>query len=146
MKILKNPILTFIIGGILFSSITVFAVTTISADKITYTDKNNVERTVDKVLDDLYDKANSERVATQVATLTTQGASYTMQNDGYIVGTVKSQNHACNGVVYINDISTFQSPWDQDYENQSSIYVQKSSIIKTRSDCGIYNLTVYEWK
>ena len=69
-----------------------------------------------------------------------------MQNDGYIVGTVKSQNHACNGVVYINDISTFQSPWDQDYENQSSIYVQKSSIIKTRSDCGIYNLTVYEWK
>ena len=58
MKIIKNPILTFILGGILFSSIAVFAVTTISADKITYTDKNNVERTVDKVLDDLYSKAN----------------------------------------------------------------------------------------
>lgn len=59
MKIIKNPILTFIIGGILFSSIAVFAVTTISADKITYTDKNNVERTVDTVLDDLYTTQNT---------------------------------------------------------------------------------------
>ena len=58
MKILKNRLFIFILGGILFSSIAVFAVTTISADKITYTDKNNVERTVDTVLDDLYSKAN----------------------------------------------------------------------------------------
>ena len=58
MKILKNRLFIFILGGIFFSSIAVFAVTTISADKITYTDKNNVERTVDVVLDDLYDKAN----------------------------------------------------------------------------------------
>ena len=54
MKIFKNRLFIFILGGIFFSSIAVFAVTTISADKVTYTDKNNVERTVDKVLDELY--------------------------------------------------------------------------------------------
>lgn len=58
MKILKNRLFIFILGGIIFSSITAFAVTTISADKITYTGKNNVERSVDKVLDDLYTTAN----------------------------------------------------------------------------------------
>lgn len=59
MKILKNRLFIFVLGGIFFSSIAVFAVTTISADKITYTDKNNVERTVDTVLDDLYTTQNT---------------------------------------------------------------------------------------
>lgn len=54
MKFIKSKLFIFILGGIFFSSITALAVTTISADKITYTDKNNIERTVDVVLDDLY--------------------------------------------------------------------------------------------
>ena len=54
MKIVKNPILTFIIGGILFSSIAVFAATTISADHIEYAPNISIK---DKI-DDLYIKAS----------------------------------------------------------------------------------------
>lgn len=143
-KILKSRLFIFILGGIFFSSITALAVTKISADKITYTDKNNIERTVDVVLDDLYDKANSKIVATQVATLTTQGASYTMQNDGYIVGTAKS-NDGYSACVYFDD-DEFVVARDGQSEQKVSIYITKGTTFLTRETHGTYNLTVYEWK
>ena len=146
MKILKNRLFIFILGGILFSSITAFAVNTISASQITYTDKNNVEKTVDVVLDDLYDKANSQKTATQVATLTTQGATYTMQNDGYIIGTASSSNGK-NAILYFNDNSNYiLAPFNTDSIYPVSLYITKNTSVATRSDGGIYNLTVYEWK
>ena len=46
MKFIKNPIFTFIIGMIISGGI-VYGATTINASQITYTDKNNVEKTVD---------------------------------------------------------------------------------------------------
>ena len=151
MKILKNRLFIFILGGIFFSSIAVFAVTTISADKITYTDKNNVERTVDVVLDDLYDKANSERVATQVATLTTQGATYTMQNDGYIVGTAQSTGVYSAGtgsaaIIFLNDKRLVLTTYSDSSIYDVSVYASKGTVVTTRSDAGTYSLTVYEWK
>ena len=82
MKIIKNPILTFIIGGILFSSITVFAVNTISADKITYTDKNNNETTVDLVLDDLY--SNSYNVQKIIASDSKKSDQLTHADSGSV--------------------------------------------------------------
>ena len=56
MKILKNRFFIFILGGILFSSITAFAVTTISADKVTYTKSDGTVTNVNNVLDDLYNR------------------------------------------------------------------------------------------
>ena len=53
MKILKTKIFYFLLGAIIFSSITALATVTITAHQITY---NN--RPVDEVLDDLYSSTN----------------------------------------------------------------------------------------
>ena len=58
-KILKSRIFISLITAIIFTGVGIYAETKISADKITYTDKNNVEKTVDTVLDDLYEKASA---------------------------------------------------------------------------------------
>ena len=58
MKITKSNIAYFLIGAIIFSSITALAVTEINANQITYTDKNNQTKSIDAVLDDLYTKAS----------------------------------------------------------------------------------------
>jgi len=105
MKIIKNPILTFIIGGILFSSIAVFAVNTISADKITYTDKNNVERTVDKVLDDLYTLKNTVEFSKFDVAITPSGGNgqVYIQNNGYTkLNTNHYQSALYSGTVYFS--------------------------------------------
>ena len=52
-RVIKNPILTFIIGAVLFGTIGVFA-SNISARQVGYT-KNGVDTTLDVALDDLYD-------------------------------------------------------------------------------------------
>ena len=53
-KILKSRILTFILGGIIFSGITAYAASQILASDISYRDG-----TVESALNDLYTKANS---------------------------------------------------------------------------------------
>lgn len=63
MRLLKNRIFIFILGGIFFSSITALAVSSISAHEITYTNQNNIETPVDEVLDDLYTIANTAEVS-----------------------------------------------------------------------------------
>ena len=158
MKFIKSKLFIFILGGIFFSSITALAVTTISADKITYTDKNNVEKTVDVVLDDLYDKANSSRIATEVATITTatRANTYTMQHDGYITGTVarSCDNSSCSSYsgafVRFTKDNVSRDVIIVDYRNTSSIdtslYATAGTTISVRSDAGTYNLTIYEWK
>ncbi len=60
---MKKNILLFVLGLIIAGSIGVYAGTKISANQITYTDSNNVEKTVDTVLDDLYTKADKGVIA-----------------------------------------------------------------------------------
>lgn len=155
MKFIKSKLFIFILGGIFFSSITALAGTTISADKITYTDKNNVEKTVDVVLDDLYDKANSSKVATEVATITTatRANTYTMQHDGYITGTV-ARSYERNDywgatVVFTKDSissNVVNVPYNYTAVTEASLYAPKGTTISVRTDGGAYNLTIYEWK
>ena len=51
---MKKNIFAFILGGIVFSSIAVIAVTQINANNVTYTDSSNNETTVEAALNDLY--------------------------------------------------------------------------------------------
>lgn len=59
MKILKNSMFTFILGAIIFSTITALAISGINANQITYTDKNNTDTTVNLALDKLYNNLDS---------------------------------------------------------------------------------------
>ena len=56
---MKEKIFYFILGAIIFSSITAIAVTQINANQIVYT-KNGTDTTVDAALNDLYTTANKE--------------------------------------------------------------------------------------
>ena len=137
---MKNNIkivIAFILGAIISSGITAVVALNVSANDISY--ENG---TVKDALDNLYDIEG-----TQVATLTTQGATYTMQNDGYITGTAAASNSK-NAIVYINNTSTnyILAPYNTSSEYPVSLYFPKNTVITTRSDGGIYNLTVYEWK
>ena len=144
-KFLKSRVFAFILGGIILGSIGVYASNILASD-ISYKDT-----TVDKALDDLYFKANNQKVATQVATLTTKGASYTMQNDGYITGTLLGEGASSYATVRFqndnNKLVAFSEKGDANvYTREVSIYAPKGTIVVTRSDYGTYNLTVYEWK
>lgn len=145
MKFIKSKLFYFLIGVILSGSM-VYAATTISASNITYTDKNNVEKTVDVVLDDLYDKANSQKTATQVTTLTTQGASYTMQNDGYITGTASSSEGKVATIECSNNKTYILTNESYTGTRYVSLYIEKGVTVNTRPSSGTYSLTVYEWK
>ena len=57
MKVLKSRLFIFILSGILFSAISVIAVTSINANQISYT-KDGTETTVDDALNNLYTLAN----------------------------------------------------------------------------------------
>ena len=59
-KIMKNPILTFILGAILFSSATVLASQILARD-IEYT-RDGVRTNVESALNDLYDKSQRNRI------------------------------------------------------------------------------------
>ena len=135
MKILKSRILLVIVTAIIFSSITALAYN-ISANEISY--ENG---TVKDALDSLY---NIE--ATQVATLTTRGATYTMQNDGYIIGTAQGTSTTV-ATVECSDGKTYILT-NEGYTGTRnvSLFIEKGVTVQTRSSSGTYNLTVYEWK
>ena len=134
----------FILGAFIFGTVGVLATTSIQANQIGYT-KNGIDITLDTALDDLYNQAN--KAPTQVATLTTRGETYTMQNDGYIVGSASASNSK-NAIIYINNTNSnyILAPYNTSDVYPVSLYIQKNTTITTRSDGGIYDLTIYEWK
>jgi len=142
MRVLKSRIFAFIIGAIIFSGITAVIATSVTADDISYGNG-----TVKDALDNLYDIEG-----TQVATLTTQGATYTMQHDGYITGTIRTGNGAA-GAIYFNqsnhdslDGTVAIAPSNYNNNVTVSVFAPKNTVVSTRTDWGTYNLTVYEWK
>ena len=126
------------------SGISVYATTTYFASQITYKDN----KTVEYALNDLYTKSN--KTPQQVATLTTRGTTYTMENDGYITGTAVGENPSTGNTGYVayltiqNKIYVISSINNVAYD--VSVYVHAGDTITTRADHGTYNLTVYEWK
>ena len=146
-RVLKSRILLAIITAIICITGTAYAATQILASDISYKDA-----TVDQALDELYIAASKEKVANQVATLTTQGATYTMQNDGYITGTIYSSGSAGGGIIYYNEVDeshrVFLAPSNESASIafNVNIFAKKGTNVITRSGYGTYNLTVYEWK
>lgn len=130
-------ILAFLLGLVIAGSIGVYATIKIQASEIGYNDT-----TVDQVLDELYTKKSQ---GVQVATLTTQGETYTMQNDGYITGTVTGHGSEGTGEVYFDGNLAFQVVGASRTRNVS-LYAPKDTAVSTRTSYGTYNLTVYEWK
>ena len=143
-KVLKNRMFLVLVTAIIVGSIAVYATNEILASQVKY---NNTP--LDEVLDDLYSKTN--KTPTQVATLTTRGASYTMENDGYILGSVHPSWQVegsfiyFNGVGYDNEIIHTVN-WSDNTTYNISIYAPKGVTVSTDSNNGTYNLTVYEWK
>ncbi len=60
-KIIKNPILTFILGAVIFSGITGVVATTILASNISYTPKDSASKVknVQDAIDELYNKSST---------------------------------------------------------------------------------------
>ena len=134
---MKKLIIGFILGAILFTGVGVLASQLFARD-IIYGNTN-----VESALNDLYTKAN--KTPTQVATLTTQGATYTMQNDGYITGTIRSLN-GLGAQVFNDSENIVYTHYANEGIQPISIYASKGTVVSTRSNGGTYNLTVYEWK
>ena len=146
MRFLKNNlklIIGFIIGAILASSITVYAYSYFAKD-ISYTKPGtDTSINVETALNELYSK--SSKTPQQVATLTEQGATYTFQNDGYILGTATGYSTQTVAAIYYNDDErplAIGGNWTANV----SLYVTKNTTIKTRDNYGTYNLTCYEFK
>ena len=74
-KFIKDNLLGFILGAIIFSGITTYATIKIGADKITYINNDNQEQTVEEVLNNL-----STTQATKVNSLNTQLETLKNQN------------------------------------------------------------------
>lgn len=107
MKKRISLIIAFVLGGILFSSIAVYATIAIQASDIKYNGKQ-----LDVVLDDLYSKANSMAstenypvITARIADLSSKG-SYTFESDyqgilivtSYVTATTYRPTY--NGVTY----------------------------------------------
>ena len=137
-KILKKEIIiAFIIGVIIASGITVYA-TSYLASQVTYKEGKKVEQ----ALNELYSKKNKS--AQQVATLTTQGASYKFQNDGYITGTASTPDDWEANLMFDGEIISV-CPGDTSATRKVSLYVPKGTVVQTRAEHGDYNLTCYEF-
>lgn len=137
-KILKKEVIIAFIFGVIIAGGVVYAAT--SASQITY--KNG--KTVEQALNELYNK--TDRTPQQVATLTTQGASYTFQNDGYIFGTANRSSNKAMAKIFLGSKELAVSNWDEDKNYDVSIYVTSGTVVSTRSDGGTYNLICYEFK
>lgn len=74
---MKKIIFAFILGAVIFSTITAIAVTQINANQITYT-KNGTDTTVDAALNDLYTEANKD-----ILTRLNLSSSKITTNDSY---------------------------------------------------------------
>ena len=142
IEIRKQTVIAFIIGMILASSITVYAYSYAAKD-IGYTKPGeNTPINVETALNELYNKNN--KTAQQVATITTQGGSYTFEHDGYILGTVTGNGDTSWCIVYFNNEHRLFTT--NDFTIKASLYVTAGTTVSTRDGYGTYNLTCYEWK
>ena len=137
-KILKSRIFIFVLGLVIAGSIGVYATIKVQSSEIGYKDG-----TVEDALDDLYKKADTSKVATQVATLTTQGATYTMANDGYVVGNSTGGSGYAAMIFFSSDVVHVS---ENGVTRTVSIWAPKGTVVNTRQGWGAYNLTVYEFK
>ena len=147
-KFIKNNlkvVVAVLVTAIIFTGVGAYAAN-IQASRVAYEpeDEDWEVSDVNSALNYLYSKVGT-RPARQVATLTTQGATYTMQNDGYIVGYVHPSYMTGGGLVYLNEELVFHAVYDEDVDKKVSIYASKGSVVKTREGYGTYSLTVYEF-
>ena len=143
-------IFTFILGSLIFCGVGV-AASELLASSIKYEPewkKSNGDNitNVSEAIDELYNKATDTRVATQVATLTTQGATYTMQHDGYVIGTAAPTQSDKVAFLEVDNKTLILTNEAYYGTRDVSVYAPKGSVVKTRDNYGTYNLTVYEWK
>ena len=140
----KEVIISFIVGIILASSIAVYAYSCAAKD-VSYTKPGeNTPISVEAALNELYSKGN--KTPQQVATLTTQGASYTFQNDGYIKGTVSQTNGMDVWFTIGNNDNFIACPNDTSSACSVCYWVEKGTEVKTQSGRGTWNLILYEFK
>jgi hypothetical protein len=149
---MKKYFIGFIFGLIIAGTISVSAYNLLAKD-VSYTPswtKENGESitNVKDAVDELYDKAN--KTAVEVAHINSPGASYTMLNDGYVVGTIKNTYMQGAALIYFNEYVESNvygvGAWNREDVYPVSLYVPKTTTIKTRENYGVYNLTIYEWK
>ena len=146
-KIFKSRIFFLILGMIITTTIGVTASVLYNASEIGFT-PSDPNWKVNNLNDAIHDLYKGKSTAVQVATLTTPGATYTMQNDGYILGTARHDSSGRMPRLYVdNDIYPLGNWKDDDVNTYPvSMYVTKNKVVKTRPETGIYNLIVYEWK
>ncbi len=101
MKNVKNYLLSFILGGIVFSGITVFAEYVVTADKIEYA--NNVS--VKDKIDDLYTKVKP--VYTGETTITPTTSEQTLYTSDKILKSNVTINKIPSNYKNINDTTNF---------------------------------------
>lgn len=157
-RILKNPVFTFILGAIIFSTISVLAVTGINASQISYIDSNNNETTVDLVLDDLYSRANKVYTSSDITAATDQGdgqstrtQSITLNKGKYIItangalgwpstGSTSKSINASTGNISCTNNCTIRVIYGHYNEPHSS---NPSTSNNTYNTIGIHTYTYY---
>ena len=107
MKIFRSRLFYFLIGIILSGSVA-YAAGRINASEITYTDKNNVEKTVDVVLDDLYNKANQVNLGSP-ASLVVEEVSSTVNTGSVTISNINNYKW-----YYMNSVTWHCSNSDKD--------------------------------
>ena len=126
-RIFKNPIFTFILGGILFGSITGVVAYSYSSNDISYTPKDtnwNVDN-VGSAIDDLYNNRISENAFGTVLYSSSQGdkigkrsTSLNVSKGKYIIAAVKGTNW-CSSESSWPNLNTSEFNLGSDYENLS---------------------------
>ena len=154
MKYFKKNIkwiILVIVLMIIVSGVSVYATTTYLASQVNYIKQDGTTVTVSDALNELYTKTTVS--AQQVGTITTQGTSYTFQNDGYVLGTIKADYNSASGIIYFNehDENEFDggvsiAPYSSNTTFNVRLYAPKGTTLYTRKSYGTYNLTLYEFK
>ena len=129
MKIFKNSLFTFILGGIIFSSISVLAVTALNASQISYTDYQNNETTVEAALDNVYSKLNSK-----IALNTFGTATHTISH-GNVISTRTATLTLNKGkyLLYKNSVVGYHTNSTTDYPNVDTLSNISNSISCTNN-------------
>ena len=152
---MKKYIIGFILGAITFGSIGTVVALNYNAKDVSYNpnDENWNVNNVEDAIKDLKDIKTNREKGVEVARLTTQGASYTFENDGYISGNVASSasgSRRFGGEVKYTENGESKLVCYAEYSVTLNLYCEKickkGTTINTRQDGGVYDLTVYEWK
>ena len=141
-----KTVVAFILGGLIIGGSVYAATILFQSNIVGYNNATSglSATNVQDALDELYNKASRELEPIQVATLTTQGATYTMKHNGYVTGTVVSTYNEAYGIIYVDNEEVFWANWISTDIFHCLIYAPKGAVVKTRTTYGTYNLTVYE--